>query len=55
MRLFISLVLLAASTSALAQMGPISRARQVTASYNLDLVPSPGGKRAVLIKIVGGC
>ena len=54
MRLFISLVLLAASTSALAQMGPISRARQVTASYNLDLVPSPDGKRAVIIKIIGG-
>ena len=33
---------------------PIARARQVTASYNLDLVPSPDGKRAVLIKIIGG-
>jgi len=39
---------------ATAQMAPVSRARQVTASYNLDLVPAPDGKRAVLIKIIGG-
>lgn len=39
---------------AVAQGGPISRARQVTASYNLDLVPSPDGRRAVLIKVIGG-
>src|SRR5215203_2854341 len=40
--------------AAAAQMTPISRARQVTASYNLDLAPSPDGKRAVLIKIIAG-
>ena len=40
--------------SAAAQSEPIARARQVTASYNLDLVPSPDGKRAVLIKMIGG-
>jgi TolB protein len=40
--------------AAAAQSEPIARARQVTASYNLDLVPSPDGQRAVLIKIIGG-
>lgn len=40
--------------AALAQNVAIGRARQLTASFNLDLVPSPDGKRAVLIKIVGG-
>lgn len=54
MKFLVAAIALAASTSALAQMGPISRARQVTASYNLDLVPSPDGKRAVIIKIIGG-
>ena len=53
-KLLVAAIALGASTSALAQMGPTSRARQVTASYNLDLVPSPDGKRAVLIKIIGG-
>ena len=43
-----------ASTAAPAQDVPIARARQFTASYNLDLVPAPDGKRAVLIKIIGG-
>ena len=41
-------------SAAAAQMQPVARARQITASYNLDLVPSPDGKRAVLIKIIGG-
>ena len=45
---------LAIAGTATAQMAPISRARQMTASYNLDLVPSPDGKRAVLIKVIGG-
>jgi TolB protein len=39
---------------AAAQSGPIARAEQVTQSYNLDLVPAPDGKRAVMIRIVGG-
>jgi TolB protein len=42
------------SAPASGQGAPIAQARQVTASYNLDLVPSPDGKRAVLIKIIGG-
>lgn len=37
-----------------AQTAPIARARQVTASYTLDLVPSPDGTRAVYIRIIGG-
>lgn len=45
---------LVSSTPAIAQMAPISRAAQLTASYNLDLVPAPDGKRAVIIKIIGG-
>ena len=45
---------LAGASSALAQDGPISRARQLTASYALDLVPSPKGDRAVLIRIIEG-
>ena len=54
MRLILALGMTAATMPASAQMQPISRARQVTASYNLDLVPSPDGKKAVLIKIIGG-
>ena len=42
------------ASAALAQHGPIARARQVTASYTFDLVPSPDGRSAVLIRIVGG-
>ena len=45
---------LVVGTGAAAQDVPIARARQFTASYNLDLVPAPDGKRAVLIKILGG-
>lgn len=40
--------------AALAQDIAIGRARQVSTSFNFDLVPSPDGKRAVLIKIIGG-
>lgn len=48
-------ILLATVTgAATAQEGPISRARQVTAAFDLDLVPSPDGRRAVMIRIVGG-
>lgn len=46
--------LLACSAPAMAQDGPISRARQITASYNLDLVPSPTDDRAVVIRIIEG-
>jgi TolB protein len=54
-KLLMALTALAIAGPAIAQVGPpISRARQVTASYNLDLVPSPDGNRAVLIKIIGG-
>ena len=50
----IAVALVLAGTPLFAQSGPLARARQVTASYNLDLVPSPDGRRAVLIKIIGG-
>ena len=50
----VALPLAVCATSAAAQSGPIATARQVTSSYNLDLVPSPDGKRAVLIRIIGG-
>lgn len=36
------------------QSVPIARSRQVTQAYNLDLVPAPDGRRAVMIRIVGG-
>jgi TolB protein len=39
---------------ALGQQGPIARARQILPSYTFDLIPAPDGKRAVLIRIVGG-
>lgn len=45
---------IAAAGDATAQGAPLARAVQVTASYNLDLVPSPDGRRAVLIKIISG-
>ena len=45
---------LACGSQALAQAGAISRARQVTASYTFDLVPSPASDRAVLIRIIEG-
>ena len=55
MRIWIvGLALLSAGAPLLAQSGAISRAKQVTASYTLDLAPAPDGKRAVMIRIVGG-
>ncbi|MEO8176566.1 MAG: hypothetical protein ABI626_07890 [Sphingomicrobium sp.] len=47
-------VLLMLADSASAQDAAIGRAQQLTVSANLDLTPSPDGKRAVLIKIIGG-
>src|SRR5690349_5421994 len=52
-RILMSSALLFAS-AATAQMAPLSQARQLTASYNYDLAPAPDGKRAVLIKLLGG-
>ena len=53
MRAFFGLaVFLSASVSA--QDAPISQARQLTASYALDLVPAPGSKQSVLIRIIAG-
>ncbi|MEO7603282.1 MAG: hypothetical protein ABIS39_08535 [Sphingomicrobium sp.] len=45
---------LVCGTQALAQAGPVSRARQVTAAYTFDLVPSPTGDRAIMIRIIEG-
>ncbi|MEO7758673.1 MAG: hypothetical protein ABIR90_00150, partial [Sphingomicrobium sp.] len=42
------------ATAACAQAGPISRAVQLTMSYNLDLAPAPDGKRAVFIRTIEG-
>ena len=47
-----AIALTSAAGAAAAQGAPLARAAQVTASYNLDLVPSPDGRRAVLIKII---
>lgn len=47
-------VIIATGGSAQSPGGPVSRARQVTASYTFDLVPAPDGTRAVMIRIVGG-
>jgi len=44
----------ASAPAALAQDGPVSRARQVTASYTVDLVPSPKSDRAVMIRMIEG-
>jgi TolB protein len=49
-----SAALLMPNAAAVGQDVPIARARQLTQSYNLDLVPAPDGKRAVMIRIVGG-
>ena len=46
--------LTAYSIPADAQTGPIAQARQVTANFNLDLVPAPNGRRAVMIRIIEG-
>ena len=40
--------------TATAQEAPIAPARQLTASYALDLAPSPDGKQSVLIRIIAG-
>lgn len=50
----LALVATAMASAALAQDSPISRARQITSAYNIDLVPSPKGDRAVLIRIIEG-
>lgn len=39
---------------AMAQDGPVSRARQITSAFTVDLVPSPTDDRAVLIRILEG-
>lgn len=48
------IAVLAGSSPGAAQDGPLSRARQVTASYTFDLVPSPKDDRAVVIRIIEG-
>lgn len=50
----ITLALLLAATGAFAQGKPVAVARQVTASYAMDLAPAPDGKRAVLIRVISG-
>src|SRR4051794_25512553 len=47
-------ILASAAAPAAGQGTPIAHARQVTASYAMDLAPSPDGKRGVLIRIMGG-
>ncbi len=47
-------ILIASGTMAHGQGAPIARARQVTASYAMDLAPAPDGKKAVLIRIISG-
>ena len=55
MRIWIvGLALLSTGAPLFAQGAPLTRARQMTASYTLDLVPAPDGKKAVMIRIVGG-
>jgi TolB protein len=49
---FAALAILAAPASA--QDGPITRAKQATASFTFDLVPAPDGQRAVMIRIIEG-
>jgi TolB protein len=39
---------------AIGQDTPIATAKQVTASYALDLAPSPDGRQSVLIRIIAG-
>lgn len=48
------LVALGAAGVAHGQSKPLTQARQITYSYNLDLVPAPDGKSAVFIRIVEG-
>lgn len=44
----------ASASTASAEFVPTRLAQQVTHSFNADLVPSPDGKRAVMISMVGG-
>ena len=53
MRAFIGLLVLL-SAPATAQEAPVAQAKQLTASYALDLVPAPDGKQSVLIRIIAG-
>ena len=53
MRAFIGLLVIL-SASASAQEAPVAQAKQLTASYALDLVPAPDGKQSVLIRIIAG-
>ena len=46
--------LLASGSPAQTIGGPVGAARQVTASYTYDLVPAPDGRRAVMIRVIGG-
>ena len=41
-------------SAAVAQSLAVSSARQVTSSFTFDFAPSPDGKRAVVIRIIGG-
>jgi len=50
----IALLLSACPIGAHAQTTPVADAKQVTTSYTLDLVPSPDGQSAVMIRILGG-
>lgn len=52
--LIVGIALFAAAQPLHAQERPISRARQVTASYTFDLAPAPDGKRAVVIHVIAG-
>ena len=48
------MALLLVAGGAGAQDAPIAHAKQLTASYALDLVPAPDGRQSVLIRIIAG-
>jgi TolB protein len=48
------MIALGCASAAMAQDGPVSRARQVTSSFTVDLVPSPKNDQAVVIRIIEG-
>jgi TolB protein len=50
----VAALLVGTAGQAPAQDGPVSRARQVTSAYTVDLVPSPTDDRAVLIRMLEG-
>lgn len=50
----LAVALLACAAPALAQDAPLSSARQLTANYAFDLVPSPANDRSVLIRMIEG-